>query len=93
MSSVTLIRHGLTDWNVTGRFQGHTDRELSADGREQARQLARYLEPVTGATVYSSPLRRARETAEIAFPGQEIRPPAETGFLTDPVRIGRNRSP
>lgn len=73
MSRVTLIRHGLTDWNVSGRFQGHTDLALSADGREQARQLARYLEPLGAVQIHSSPLRRARETAEIAFPDRDVR--------------------
>lgn len=73
MTKLTLIRHGLTAWNVSGRFQGHTDLALSDEGRDQARDLARYLEPLGGAEVWTSPLRRARETAEIAFPDHEIR--------------------
>lgn len=73
MKRLTLIRHGLTEWNVTGRFQGQTDLPLAADGREQSRQLARYLEPLEPAEVWTSPLRRARETAEIVFPDAEVR--------------------
>jgi broad specificity phosphatase PhoE len=71
---LTLIRHALTDWNASGRFQGVADVELNREGREQARRLAAYvarLEP--DAVVYASPLRRAVETATIAFPGRELR--------------------
>lgn len=64
---VILIRHGATDWNETGRYQGHTDVALSDLGRRQAECLGRRLEhePITHA--YSSDLSRARETAEIAL--------------------------
>ena len=68
---LTLIRHALTDWNASGRFQGVADVELNREGREQARRLAAYvarLEP--DAVVYASPLRRAVETATIACPGR-----------------------
>ncbi len=68
---LVLIRHGRSDFEATG--MAHTPRgpqwdpPLSAEGREQARLLARRLllmdpQPVA---VYSSPLRRARETAEV----------------------------
>ena len=71
MRKLTLIRHGLTDWNSNGKFQGQTDVPLSKEGKKQAQLLAKYLkEPVN--KVYSSPLARAYETAKIAFPGQEI---------------------
>jgi broad specificity phosphatase PhoE len=62
-----LVRHGVTDWNREGRFQGHLDPALSADGREEARLLARRL---AGSSldrprrVVSSPLLRARQTAQ-----------------------------
>ncbi|MEJ2359586.1 MAG: histidine phosphatase family protein, partial [Deinococcales bacterium] len=60
--------------NVSGRFQGQTDVALSEEGREQARRLARHVRGLErGAVVYASPLVRARETAEIAFPRREIR--------------------
>ena len=74
MRRLTLIRHALTEWNVTGRFQGQTDVPLSDDGRGQARQLAHYVRGLEAdAVVFSSPLARARETAEIAFPERPIR--------------------
>lgn len=70
---VTLIRHGLTEWNVSGRFQGQTDLPLSEDGRRQARRLARRMARIRDADlVVASPLVRAHETARLAFPGREI---------------------
>jgi alpha-ribazole phosphatase len=66
MTTLLLVRHGETDWNAAGRWQGHSDVALNARGREQARTLSEELaegEPV--AAIYSSDLGRARETAEI----------------------------
>jgi broad specificity phosphatase PhoE len=65
MTTLLLVRHGETDWNAEGRLQGHTDRPLNADGREQAKKLADRLEGDGIAAVYASDLSRARETAEI----------------------------
>ncbi len=70
---LTLIRHALTDWNASGRFQGVADVELNAEGRQQARRLARYVAGLDeAATIYSSPLKRAVQTAELAFPGRPV---------------------
>jgi len=64
-TTIVLVRHGETDWNRERRFQGHADQPLNEAGRSQARELAEQLhaEPVTA--LYTSPLRRAGETAEI----------------------------
>jgi broad specificity phosphatase PhoE len=64
-STIVLVRHGETDWNRERRFQGHADTPLNEDGRSQAQELAELLvaKPVTA--LYTSPLRRASETAEI----------------------------
>jgi broad specificity phosphatase PhoE len=62
---VLLARHAQTEWNRQGRFQGHADPELTAEGRAQARTLADELEDTEFAAVYSSDLRRAVETAQI----------------------------
>lgn len=73
MRRLTLIRHGLTEWNVQGLFQGHTDVPLSDEGRAQARALAGYVAAFPSVdAVMASPLVRAVETARIAFPDQTI---------------------
>jgi broad specificity phosphatase PhoE len=67
MTTLVLVRHGETEWNRNGRWQGHTNVPLSAAGREQARRLAERLK-AEGAMfdhIYASDLHRAFETAEI----------------------------
>jgi alpha-ribazole phosphatase len=61
-----LARHGQTVWNASRRFQGQADPELSERGRTQAEALGRVLRERKLTAIYSSPLRRARETAAIA---------------------------
>jgi broad specificity phosphatase PhoE len=63
VTTLLLVRHGETEWNRAGRWQGHSDTPLNDAGREQARNLAAELSDVD--VVYSSDLARARETAEI----------------------------
>jgi broad specificity phosphatase PhoE len=66
VTTVYLARHGESDWNAAGRFQGHSDRPLTAVGRRQAKALADELaETAELSAVYSSPLRRAFETAAV----------------------------
>jgi broad specificity phosphatase PhoE len=62
-----LIRHGETDWNLSGRWQGHADVPLNEIGRAQARRLADRLrdENVNFDAIYSSDLQRAWETAGV----------------------------
>jgi len=60
-----LARHGETEWNRVGRWQGNTDIPLSEVGRAQARQLAERLRDRNVTEIFSSDLSRARETAEI----------------------------
>lgn len=60
-----LLRHGETDWNREGRSQGTTDNGLNARGRRQAAELARALRAESIVALYSSPLRRALETAAL----------------------------
>lgn len=65
MTTILLARHGESDWNRDGRWQGHADRPLTDRGREQARELAERLAATELDAVYSSDLVRARETAAI----------------------------
>ena len=62
---IYLARHGETTWNKDRRFQGQLDVELNDIGREQARALAEAAADHSFAAIYTSPLSRARETAEI----------------------------
>jgi broad specificity phosphatase PhoE len=63
MTLILLVRHGETDWNAQGRWQGHSDRSLDDVGRAQAGQLGVHLARVGIDLLYSSDLARARETA------------------------------
>lgn len=62
---IYLIRHGQTDWNADGRWQGHEQIPLNEDGIMQARALAAYLRHHPVSRIYSSDLVRALKTAEI----------------------------
>jgi len=63
---VVLVRHGETDWTRTRQHTGRTDLPLDEEGREQARPVGDALRGRTFGLVLTSPLRRARETAELA---------------------------
>jgi broad specificity phosphatase PhoE len=65
MTTLLVARHGETDWNREGRWQGWADPPLNDTGRAQARRLAEELRETAFDAVYSSDLRRAFETAEI----------------------------
>jgi broad specificity phosphatase PhoE len=65
VTTIFLARHGESDWNVEKRFQGHTDRPLTERGREQAYALADLVAGEKIEAIYTSPLSRAQETAEI----------------------------
>ena len=68
---VYLLRHGETEWSLNGRHTGVTDVPLTENGRIAARRLEPILAKETFALVLSSPLRRARETAELAGLGKQ----------------------
>lgn len=60
-----IVRHGTTDWNQSGRIQGHMDIPLNEAGRAQARLASGRLAPLGATALYSSDLLRAYETAQI----------------------------
>jgi len=66
MARIILVRHGKTDWNRELRIQGgSSDTPLNEDGRQQAEKLASRLSQRSIQAIYSSPLKRAMETAQI----------------------------
>jgi len=68
-----LIRHGETEWSRVGRHTGRTDLPLTDVGREEAVAVARTLRDWSIDGVYSSPLSRARETAQLAGFDRDVR--------------------
>jgi broad specificity phosphatase PhoE len=70
---VLLVRHAETEWSRAGRHTGSTDLPLTPEGRERARVLAGRLAGRDFEQVLVSPLRRARETCELAGLGSEAR--------------------
>ena len=66
MTKIILLRHGETEWNKLGKYQGQSDVALSEKGRQQAQALAQHFPVKSVQAVYSSDLQRARETAAIA---------------------------
>jgi broad specificity phosphatase PhoE len=76
VTTIFLARHGESDWNVANRFQGHSDRPLTERGRQQAHVLADLVASQEIDAVYTSPLSRARETAEIVAARAGLEPVA-----------------
>lgn len=65
MTRLCLVRHGETDWNLEGRYQGQNDVPLNEKGRAEAHALAQKLQGTPFTAFYTSDLRRAKETAEV----------------------------
>ena len=75
--TLTLIRHGDTDFTLSGRYQGHRDEPLNAQGRQQAQAVGDRLRAALGdevnrAQVFASDLQRAHDTARLALPHQAV---------------------
>lgn len=68
--SIVIVRHGETEWSLSGQHTSRTDLPLTEKGRERARALAGELAGRSFSLVLCSPLRRARETCELAGFGE-----------------------
>lgn len=77
MARLIMVRHGQTEWNRLGRYQGQSDIELNETGLRQAQQAAKRLAREKINAIYCSDLKRARQTAEII---------ASKHNLTDTIR-------
>lgn len=69
---IYMIRHGETDWNKERKLQGQVDIPLNAFGRHLAEETAPALKDIPFSAVYTSPLSRARETAELVMAGRQV---------------------
>ncbi|KZZ84925.1 histidine phosphatase family protein [Bacillus sp. SJS] len=64
MTKLGIVRHGLTEWNMEGRAQGSSDIPLHEQGLKEAEMLAERLKEEDWDLLYSSPLLRAKQTAD-----------------------------
>ena len=69
---IYIVRHGQTDWNKARRIQGQVDIPLNEFGRHLARETARGLRDVRFDACFTSPLSRAKETAQIILAGRDV---------------------
>ena len=72
---VYVVRHGETDWNAAGRLLSRTDEPLNAVGEAQAARVASELANIRWDRAFSSPLLRARRTAEVILAARQDSPP------------------
>src|SRR5260221_11054202 len=93
MIRVFVARHGETEWNREGRWQGQGGPGLNETGRVQARALAMRLSALHVDALYSSDLDRARETAQIGATATGWEPVRDAGLREVAVGDWRPRTP
>ena len=76
LARLCVVRHGETDWNSAGILQGWIDVPINELGRRQAHEIAERMASCGFHAVWSSPLIRSRETAEIVAEALGLPPPA-----------------
>jgi len=81
MTEIILVRHGETEWNVQEVFRGRIDIELNETGLRQAELLAEYLSRLNIDAVYSSPLKRALNTAQAIASHHKLEVKISPGLL------------
>lgn len=81
MPIIYVLRHAATRWNKTGQLTSHTDIPLSKDGREQADEVGRRIGHISIDRIITSPLSRAKTTAEIIAQYQKN--------LLEPIRVDK----
>ena len=81
MVNIILIRHGETDWNTEQVFRGRIDVALNQVGLSQAEAVGLSLKDRTIDALYSSPLKRAFETAKMLAKGRNLEIISEEGFI------------
>jgi probable phosphoglycerate mutase len=71
-----LVRHGETEWSLSGQYTGRTDIPLTAHGENEARELGLRIRDIPFARVLTSPLKRAQQTCALAglVPAAEVEP-------------------
>jgi probable phosphoglycerate mutase len=98
LAEIYLARHGQTEWSVSGRHTGRTDIPLTEAGQRNARRLGQRLQGVVFDGVWTSPLKRARQTCELAGFGDRAKIDLDLmemdygqydGLLTEEIRRQR----
>ena len=79
-TTLYIVRHGQTIWNLEGRLQGHFDAPLTELGKDQAAHAGDKLKEIKLSAAFASPLGRAMETARILLGKREMTPTAVEGL-------------
>lgn len=87
MTTILLVRHGQTDWNISGQIMGERPIPLNRTGELQAERLALLLKTRPIGALYSSPVARALQTAEVL--GSSLRLPVATERGLTEIGVGQ----
>lgn len=70
--NIYVVRHGKTDWNTVKRLQGRSDTDLNQEGIEAAIRTGEALKDIPFDIAFTSPLKRAKETAELILQSRQV---------------------